>query len=192
MFKDQQVRFPSLSILSKVKSHLLPLILGLAIVLLILTIIIALKSDGQKNQDIGNEKITYYKVASIIDGDTIKLENGWTIRYLDIDTPETHSPKVAPQCYGQEASDYNEKLLEGRKVRLVSDVTDKDNYGRLLRYVFTDDGTFVNYELVLKGFAQVSVIPPDSLLYKTFLTAQDSAVKNSLGLWSKCLKNQGG
>ena len=179
--------------LSKLKKYLLPIILSLALVLLILTVIVAVNSDRQKIKNSNNkERVTYYRVTSVIDGDTIELDNGNIVRYLDIDTPETSHPKIGLQCYGNEATAYNKKLVEGKRVRLISDVTDKDNYGRLLRHVFTEDGTFVNFELVLKGYAQVSEIPPDTLFYKTFVAAQQSALKSQLGIWGMCLKNQGG
>ncbi len=135
-------------------------------------------------------KVEYYSVKSVVDGDTILLTSGKEVRFLGIDTPETHHPSSGLECYGKEATDYSATLLEGKKVRLISDVTDKDGYGRLLRYVFTDNGVFVNYELVANGYAQVLDIPPDTLFAKTFTEAQQGAVKNKIGLWGSCIKNK--
>ena len=77
----------------------------------------------------------YYKVARVIDGDTIELENGERVRYIGMDTPETVHPSKPVQCFGKAASAENSKLVSGKTVRLEKDVSDTDKYGRLLRYV---------------------------------------------------------
>jgi micrococcal nuclease len=128
----------------------------------------------------------YYKVARVVDGDTILLENKQTIRYLGIDTPELHHPTIGVECGGLEASMQNQELLAGKRVRLISDVTDRDSYGRLLRYVFTEDGTFVNYELIRGGYGQVFQMQPDHLFTNTFTQAQMEAKKEGSGLWRTC------
>ena len=101
-----------------------------------------------------------YLVTRVVDGDTIVLSNGERLRYIGVDTPETKHPKKGLQCYGKEASAFNKKLVEGKKVKLEFDVQQKDRYGRLLAYVYLEDGTFVNAELLRKGYAQVMTIPP--------------------------------
>jgi micrococcal nuclease len=128
----------------------------------------------------------YYKVERVVDGDTIVLENKQTVRYLGIDTPELHHPTIGEECGGLVASAQNQKLLAGKRVRLISDVTDRDSYGRLLRYVFTEDGTFVNYELIRGGYGQVFEMQPDHLLTKTLTQAQMDAKKEGSGLWKTC------
>lgn len=147
-----------------------------------------LKPIVQKNQQANS----YYTVQEITDGDTIVLNNGEIIRYLGIDTPELHHPKIGEECGGKDAKEENLKLLEGKKVRLEKDTTDKDDYGRLLRFVFTDDGYFVNYEIIRRGWAQILPIPPDTKFDKVFLDAQLTAKKEKLGIWSKCFKNSEG
>jgi len=135
--------------------------------------------------------VQYFKVKDIDDGDTIVLENGSVIRYLGIDTPETHHPTIGEECGGKEATQENIRLLKNKKVRLIKDETEKDQYGRLLRYVFTEDGVFINYELVRKGFAQILEIPPDHIFRQTLLDAQNFAHDNKLGIWSLCYNKEG-
>ena len=101
-----------------------------------------------------------YSVVKVIDGDTIKLENGEVVRYIGIDTPETVHPSKPVQCFGKEASDKNKELVEGKVVKLEKDITNKDKYGRILRYVWVGD-LFVNDELVRQGYAYVYTYPPD-------------------------------
>ena len=100
----------------------------------------------------------YYRVVQFNDGDTIAVDmNGSveTIRFIGIDTPETHKPNTPVQCYGPEASDYTKKLIGNQKVRLVADPinTNRDRYGRLLRYVYLPDGILVEEELIRNGYA---------------------------------------
>jgi micrococcal nuclease len=134
----------------------------------------------------------YLKVESIDDGDTIVLENGETVRYLGIDTPETHHPIIGEECGGKEATELNKRIVLGKRVRLIKDKSDRDHYGRLLRYVFTEDGFFVNYELLKQGWAQTLEISSDNLFKHTFSDAQNIAVKNKLGIWGKCFLKGGG
>lgn len=125
----------------------------------------------------------FFKVVRVIDGDTIELENGERVRYIGIDTPETLDPRKPVECFGAEASKKNKELVEGRAVRLEKDITDRDEYNRLLRYVFMGD-TFINLELVRQGFAHSYSYPPDVKRQEQFLTAEREARETKRGLWS--------
>jgi endonuclease YncB( thermonuclease family) len=115
----------------------------------------------------------------VIDGDTIKLQSGETIRYLGIDTPEKGEPLF------DEATELNRSLLAGKSIVFESDITDKDRYGRLLRYVFADD-ICVNLELVRNGLslAYNEDIFQDNMYYQLFEEASDEAYENGLGIWA--------
>ncbi len=129
------------------------------------------------------------KVTRVIDGDTVELESGQHVRYIGIDTPETVDPRKPVQCFGEEASKKNKELVEGKVVKLQKDVSDKDKYGRLLRYVYVASGSgelFVNLELVRQGFAHSYTYPPDVKYQAEILEAEKEARENSLGLWSSC------
>ena len=116
-------------------------------------------------------------VTGIIDGDTIEIESGTKVRYIGIDTPEFGEP------YYLEATEANRKLVEGKKVRLEKDVEDKDEYGRLLRYVWVDD-TMVNAELVRLGYAYSYSYPPNLKYQARFLRLEKEAREQKRGLWS--------
>ena len=120
-------------------------------------------------------------VTQIIDGDTIDVEiNGETyrVRYIGMDTPERDEPLF------MEAAEANARLVANQTVILVKDVSETDRYGRLLRYVYLEDGTFVNGELVRKGYAQTSTYPPDVAFQDTFTELQRMAVNVGAGLWA--------
>lgn len=124
-----------------------------------------------------------WKVSRVVDGDTIKLENGETVRYIGIDTPETVDPRRAVGCFGKEASDKNKELVLGKEVRLVKDVSETDTYKRLLRYVYVGD-LFVNEYLVREGFARASSYPPDVRHRDLFRDAEREAREAKRGLWA--------
>jgi endonuclease YncB( thermonuclease family) len=126
------------------------------------------------------------RVVEVVDGDTIHVEIGgetYSVRYIGIDTPETVHPTEPVGWMGPEASEANRNLVGGKTVYLEKDVSETDKYGRLLRYVFLDDGTFVNAELVRLGYAQVSTYPPDVKYQDLFLEMQQEARDAGRGLW---------
>ncbi len=88
------------------------------------------------------------QVVRVIDGDTIQVccvfGDRVTVRYVGIDTPEIHHPMKGVEPYGLEAAEANRKLADGKTVSLKFDVEQRDRYGRLLAYVYLEDGTFVN------------------------------------------------
>ncbi len=126
---------------------------------------------------------TTFLVARVIDGDTIQLENGQTVRYIGIDTPETVHPNKPVECFGQQASEENKKLVLGKNVKLEKDISETDKYGRLLRYIWVGD-TLVNDYLVRNGYAHSSSYSPDVKHQQQFLESQRYAHENKLGLWA--------
>lgn len=123
------------------------------------------------------------RVLRVVDGDTIELENGSKVRYIGVDTPESVDPRRGVECFGKEASERNRALVEGRAVRLESDVSDTDMYDRLLRYVFVGD-LFVNEYLVREGYARASSYPPDVKYQTLFREAEREAREMKRGLWA--------
>ena len=126
-----------------------------------------------------------FKVTRVIDGDTIELEGGQTVRYIGIDTPETVAPNRPVDCFGPEASAKNKELVQGKSVELEKDVSETDRFGRLLRYVYID-GQMVNELLVAEGYAQSSTFPPDVKYQDKFRSAQQKAMSEGKGLWTAC------
>jgi micrococcal nuclease len=107
------------------------------------------------------------------------------VRYIGIDTPELVDPQKQVECFAQQAKDENQRLAEGKTVQLEKDISEKDKYGRLLRYVFVDS-IFVNDYLIRQGFAHASTYPPDVVYQEQFRQAQTEAGENNRGLWESC------
>ncbi len=119
-------------------------------------------------------------LESVTDGDTLRVLVGGRserLRLVGINTPETD------ECLAVEAADYLAQLLQGRVLTLVVDVSDRDQYDRLLRLVWAD-GVFVNEALVRSGFAIARRYPPDLGYADLFDEAQADAQQNQWGMWA--------
>jgi micrococcal nuclease len=133
-----------------------------------------------------------YRIARVIDGDTVELANGVRVRLVQIDTPEVYG---APECYGHAASAVTKRLLPpGTRVELLAEpATDLvDQYGRWLRYVVrVKDGLDVNVRLVAVGAAAPYFYRGRHGRYATLLdTLARQARKHRLGLWGACPRTQ--
>lgn len=163
--------------------------IGLSILILFL---LGASISDSGHIDTPKEKIRpgLYEVQSISDGDTIKVRIAGkteTIRLIGIDTPETKDPRVGVQCYGVAASNKMSELVKDKWVRLEADTQsdDRDRYGRLLRYIYLEDETFINEQMVSQGYAFAYTLYPNDKLEK-FRGWEAQAKANNRGLWSGC------
>ncbi|MEZ4517841.1 MAG: thermonuclease family protein [Chloroflexota bacterium] len=120
-------------------------------------------------------------VEWVYDGDTIEVTlNGdiYKVRYIGVDTPERE------EYFYEEAFDFNMDMVRDKTVILVKDVSDTDQYGRLLRYVYLPDGTFVNAELISNGMARLVTFPPDVANTDYFKSLQEEARNDGRGMWA--------
>ncbi|HWJ43057.1 MAG TPA: thermonuclease family protein [Solirubrobacterales bacterium] len=127
-------------------------------------------------------------VTRAVDGDTIEVTLDGEIedvRYIGVDTPETVKPDAPVECFGPQASAFNHRLVEGRRVRLVFGAERRDVYGRLLAYVYLGD-RFVNAELVRRGLARTLTIAPNDRYAGRFERLQQAASRAGRGLWGAC------
>ncbi|HEV7555887.1 MAG TPA: thermonuclease family protein [Kofleriaceae bacterium] len=123
-------------------------------------------------------------VDRVIDGDTIVLTTGDKIRYLLINAPETTDGHH--DCYGENATQFNSDLVNGKMVDLTYDVQCTDMYGRLLAYVSVD-GQEVNSVMIERGYACVLHIPPDGDdRAQEFEDLEAEAKAANRGLWGAC------
>ncbi|GBD24629.1 Thermonuclease [bacterium HR29] len=129
------------------------------------------------------------QLLRVIDGDTIAVVVGGqseTVRLIGVDAPELHHPTRGAEPYGAEAAAYLARLLAGQRFCLERDISERDRYGRLLRYVWLEDGTLVNEALVAAGMAMVVTYPPDvKYAASRFLPAQTAAREAGRGLWGE-------
>jgi micrococcal nuclease len=138
----------------------------------------------------------YYEVEKVVDGDTIRVNiNGKSslVRFIGINAPEIEHSENRAECFGYNSKLYLKKLLFYQRVRLESDPNDSnvDRYGRLLRYVFLENGQNLNEKMARDGYAFSVIYKKDNKYEKQLQTAQQSAQKDNVGYWAEniCVKD---
>ncbi len=131
--------------------------------------------------------MTSATVTRIVDGDTLVVElpggSQEKVRLIGVDTPESVDPRKPVERFSKEAAAYAERRLLGRDVRLAFGPEGRDYYGRLLAYVFLDDGTCVNLAIVSDGYGFAYLKYPFPF-QDEFSTAEREARRGGRGLWA--------
>ena len=134
-------------------------------------------------------------VEYVHDGDTLFLRadqpnalvattDDVKVRLLGIDTPEVGD---RAECFGDQATEQLRALLpEGSRTWVAADQDPTDRYGRSLFYLWTEDGRFVNYELVSGGAAESLTIAPNDAHFPLLRAAEEAAVSAGAGRWGVC------
>lgn len=130
-----------------------------------------------------------YSVVRVIDGDTVDLSIGGKterMRLIGIDTPETVDPRKPVQCFGKEASAKLKALLTGKSVSLETDPSqdERDKYGRMLGYLFLEDGANINLLMIKEGYANEYTYRVPYKYQATFKAAALAAREAKAGLWA--------
>lgn len=131
-----------------------------------------------------------YHVVEFVDGDTITVDmNGKPekVRLIGVDTPETHDPRKAVQCFGVAAAAFTKQFIGSQNVRLENDPTNtnRDRYDRLLRYVYLPNNTLVNAEIIKQGYGFAYTGFPFTKA-DDFIRLQTEAREAKRGLWNDC------
>jgi micrococcal nuclease len=132
------------------------------------------------------------KVSRVVDGDTIKVliqDKEETVRLIGIDSPEVLDERKTIQCFGKEASNKAKEILNDKIILLASDSTqgNRDEYGRLLRYVFLQDGINFNKLMISEGYAREYTFKNNPYKYQSqFIQAEKEAKEENRGLWGSC------
>ena len=126
-----------------------------------------------------------FVVGYVYDGDTVVLTTGEQVRYLGIDAPEMGRKGAENDFMALESRNYNLHLVRNARLRLEFDEQRRDRHGRLLAYVFIENGEMVNLLLVRKGLAHVLAVKPNMKYFNLLLDGQRQAIMEKLGIWSK-------
>ncbi|HXR30633.1 MAG TPA: thermonuclease family protein [Solirubrobacterales bacterium] len=160
--------------------------LGSVVLLLTVALLIVRPWEGDGSDKGPGAAMAF--VTRVVDGDTVEARIGGEVedvRYIGVDTPETVKPGAAVQCFGPQASSFNHRLVERRRVRLVFGVERRDDYGRLLAYVYLGP-RFVNAALVRRGLARTLTIPPNDRFAPLLRRLELRAARAARGLWGAC------
>ncbi len=147
-------------------------ILG-ALLIISLIFIFQLSSDKKlsKKENITNKINETYLVTAIVDGDTFVIETGEQVRLLCVNSPEKKERGY------NESREYLSRLILNKEVKLIKDQSEKDQYNRLLRYVYLED-QFVNAQLVKEKLAKVQPTAPDISKCKEIQESRPSILGN--------------
>jgi micrococcal nuclease len=129
--------------------------------------------------------VDYHQCIRVVDGDTIVVEinsKQEKVRLIGVDTPETVHPSKPIEYFGKEASQFTKRMAVGKKVRLEYDWQKRDKYKRLLAYVYLEDGTFLNAEIIKQGYGFAYTRFPFKYL-EEFRKYEKNARENMKGLW---------
>jgi micrococcal nuclease len=129
----------------------------------------------------------FYSCIRVVDGDTIVAEiegKQEKVRLIGVDTPETVHPSKPVEYFGKEASEFTRSMVERKKVKLEYDWQKRDKYGRLLAYVYMEDGTFLNAEIIKQGYGFAYIKYPFKYL-EEFRQYERDARNNCKGLWKE-------
>lgn len=143
------------------------------------------KSSTTTDKSISQPSTTEFQLCTkVIDGDTIILDGTEKVRLIGIDTPETKHPKKPVEYFGKEATAFTKRMVEGKKVRLEYDQQRIDKYGRTLAYIYLEDGTFLNAEIIKQGYGFAYTKFPFKYLTE-FREHEKMAREQNKGLWGK-------
>lgn len=143
-------------------------------------------SGNTTSSDNSNISSELYKVVRVVDGDTLIIDYNGTeerVRLIGVDTPESVHPDEEKNTeFGTTASNFSKELLTDKYVKIELDVQERDQYGRILAYVYLDD-VMVNKILLEEGYAKVATYPPNVKHVDDFTAIQEEARNNKKGLW---------
>lgn len=145
------------------------------------------------------------QVVKHVDGDTVhvKFEDGRIekLRFIGVDAPELAKEYREAEFYAEEASKYLRDLIYGKTIYLEKDVSDRDQYNRLLRYVWLESALdnvdfdnitkadlanhMVNSKLLAEGYAKLVTFPPDVKYHNFLREFNKEAREDDLGMWRK-------
>jgi micrococcal nuclease len=128
-------------------------------------------------------------VQRVVDGDTLVLGSGERVRLIGVDTPELERPNSPVEYFAKEAAAFTKRLAEGKLVKLEYDpanahIEHKDRYGRTLAYVFLEDGTLINAEIISQGYGHAFTRYPFSRM-EEFRRLEREARQKRRGLWGE-------
>ncbi len=155
---------------------------------------------GKKDKQIENSNNTV-TIVKIIDGDTYEVNlNGKKekVRLIGIDTPESKANKKAYKDSkrskedvktivkeGLKAKEFVKSLIkEGDVLKIEFDVRERDQYGRLLAYLYLPNGKMLNNVIIEEGYAAPLTYPPNVKYVELFRESYIKARENKKGLWS--------
>lgn len=146
-------------------------------------------TERNESSEESDPKVEWWDIEKVVDGDTVHIKkNGIKekVRLIGLDTPEAVDPRKPVECFGKEASKHAKEILNGQKIMIELDDSqgERDKYGRLLAYIFLENGTNFNKKMIADGYGYEYTYNKPYKYQDEFKQAQTMARDNNLGLWS--------
>lgn len=153
------------------------------VLLLIVSLLSGCTAGDTSEKNKKDDRVIF--VEKIADGDSIEVVirgSREQIRLIGIDAPE-----LAQRPWGKRAKKYLEELVaaSGWELGIEYDVEKRDQYNRVLAYLWTRDGRLINEEMLRSGLAVIFTFPPNVKYVDRLRGAQVIARENKNGIWGK-------
>ncbi|KAE9650311.1 thermonuclease family protein [Pseudomonas sp. PB105] len=124
-------------------------------------------------------------VQRVVDGDTVRLKDGRSVRMIGLNAPETGKRGRTDEPYAVAARQRLQALVaaSGGRVGLVPGREPKDHYGRTLAHLYGADGENLEAQLLAEGLGFQVGVAPNVDLVACQQAAENSARQAGLGLW---------
>jgi endonuclease YncB( thermonuclease family) len=127
------------------------------------------------------------RVVRVVDGDTLVLDTGQSVRLVGIEAPSGPYGDREAQPHFQESKRMLEDMALGRDVQLHYGGLTRDRYDRALAHARTADALgpdyWLNAEMVIRGGARVRVYPDTAAANAPLLALEETARQQGTGLW---------
>lgn len=138
-------------------------------------------SCGARQGHAGSAYSGNAEVVRVQDGDSVIIKihgRKEKVRLIGIDAPE-----LKQKPWGSEARRHLKELIAASSIRVETDTVKRDKYGRLLAYIWTSSGKFINLEMIKDGYAVLYTIPPNVKYEDKLRAAQTEAREKKAGIW---------
>lgn len=132
--------------------------------------------------DVPLKSLPKVTVKKVLDGDTVTLEDGRSIRFIGVNTPEIAHGKKPAEPLGNDALAFARRW-EFASLYLQIGADDKDRYGRTLGHLFDKRGNNLTAELLRRGLGFPVTVPPNTRYAECYWEAADEARRQHKGVW---------
>ena len=124
-------------------------------------------------------------VQRVVDGDTLRLSDGRSVRMIGLNTPELGKKGRADEPFAVTARKRLEALVAASdgQLALLPGKESKDSYGRTLAHLYGADGANLEAQMLAEGLGFQVAVAPNVDLVICQQTAERSARQAGLGVW---------
>ncbi len=131
--------------------------------------------------------LTQRPVAKVVDGDTLRLQDGRSVRLIGINAPERARDGRPAEPFAEAATKRLQALVaaNGGAVGLRLGPRARDHYGRTLAHAYDRQGRNLEAQLLVEGMGYSVAFEPASGLEGCQREAEASARRQRTGLWQQ-------